>query len=103
MFMRCGVAPTPAAPAPPGFGACARCGYLDRLFRCAPGPALCAGEVAPRRLTASRNGKNHNEHVRPMTYMYGSLTQGVGGGILFWIHTLSPHHLILNSVIDPKG
>ena len=27
----------------------------------------------------------------------------VAGEHLFWIHTHNPHHLILDSVIDPKG
>ena len=36
-------------------------------------------------------------------YILSSLTQRGRGEHFFWIHTRNPHHLIFDSVIDPKA
>ena len=44
-------------------------------------------------------------NVMPLLWPWPQLTQRGRGEHLFWIHsfTHNPHHLILDSVIDPKG
>jgi hypothetical protein len=51
-----------------------------------------------------RHMLRNSQNKRLWREAFHPLTKGAWGEVYsFWIHTHYPHHLILNSVIDPKG